>query len=165
MNEEFIKMLTSFYQQENRAALAMLRRGLGKQPGEAMEVYRYIGNFAAKVNTDREADLHTVATLFGLYPSPSREGDRYDSNLGASVSELSTKTNSDSIEKRFVALLDAHADDLPNHLRQMVGLLKANDVKLNWLQLLNDLNWWDSDGRDVQRRWAKSFWKEKKTNN
>lgn len=160
MNEEFIEMLAGFHRQENRAALAMLRRGLGKQPGEAMEVYRYIGNFAANAKGRREGDLHTVATLFGFYPSLSREGNQYDSNLGASVSELSAKTKSDSIEKRFVALLDAHSDDLPNHLRQMVGLLKANDVKINWLQLLNDLNWWDSDGRDVQRRWAKSFqWK------
>ena len=159
MNEEFIEMLAGFHRQENRAALAMLRRGLGKQPGEAMEVYRYIGNFAASTKSKtHETALHTVATLFGLYPSSSREGD----NLGASVSELSAKTNSDSVEKRFVALLDAHSDDLPNHLRQMVGLLKANDVRINWLQLLNDINWWDSDGRDVQRRWAKSFqWKQK----
>ncbi len=159
MNEEFIQMLTGFHRQENRAALAMLRRGLGKQPGEAMEVYRYIGNFAANTKSKTHEDaLHTVATLFGLYPSASREGNPYDSNLGASVSDI--KTNSDSIEKRFVALLDAHSDDLPNHLRQMVGLLKANGVTINWLQLLKDINWWDSDGRDVQRRWAKSFqWK------
>ncbi|NOT63933.1 MAG: type I-E CRISPR-associated protein Cse2/CasB [Acidobacteria bacterium] len=163
MNEEFIQMLVGFHRQENRAALAMLRRGLGKQPGEAMEVYRYIGNFAANTKSKtHETALHTVATLFGLYPSLSREGNQYESNLGASVSELSANANSDSIEKRFVALLDAHSDDLPNHLRQVVGLLKANEVKINWLQLLNDINWWDSDGRDVQRRWAKSFqWKQK----
>ena len=161
MNEEFIKMLTTFHSQENRAALAMLRRGLGKQPGEAMEVYRIIGNFAANAKGQRETDLHTVATLFGLYPSSNREGDKYDSNLGISVSELAAKSNSDNVEKRFAALLDAHSDDLPNHLRQMVGLLKANDVRINWLQLLNDLNWWDGDRREVQRRLAKSFWKEK----
>lgn len=162
MNEEFIQMLTGFHRQENRAALAMLRRGLGKQPGEAMEVYRYIGNFAANTKSKTHEDaLHTVATLFGLYPSDSRTGNQFDSNLGASVSELSVKTNGDSIEKRFVALLNAHSDDLPDHLRQMIGLLKANDVKINWLQLLNDLNWWDGDKRDVQRRWAKSFnWKK-----
>lgn len=163
MNEEFIKMLTTFHSQENRAALAMLRRGLGKQPGEAMEVYRYIGNFAANAKGKmHEEALHTVATLFGFYPSPNREGDKYDSNLGVSVSELAAKSNRESVQKRFVALLDAHSDDLPNHLRQMIGLLKANDVRINWLQLLNDLNWWDSDGREVQRRWAKSFnWNEK----
>jgi CRISPR system Cascade subunit CasB len=128
MNEDFIQMLAGFHRQENRAALAMLRRGLGKQPGEAMEVYRYIGAFAANAKSKaQETNLHTVATLFGLYPSESREGSAYDSNLGASVSELGSKTNSDSIEKRFVALLNAHADDLPSHLRQMVGLLKANE--------------------------------------
>lgn len=162
MNEEFIQMLIGFHSQENRAALAMLRRGLGKQPGEAMEVYRIIGNFAAKAKSKTHEDaFHMVATLFGLYPSPNREGDQYNSNFGASVSELSVKVNSDSVEKRYVALLDAHKDDLPDHLRQMVGLLKANDVKINWLQLLKDLNWWDSDKREVQRRWAKSFqWKK-----
>ena len=159
MNEEFIKMLMTFHTQENRAALAMLRRGLGKQPGEAMEVYRYIGNFAANAKSKTHEDaLHTVATLFGLYPSPNREGDH--TNLGVSVSELAEKSNRDSIEKRFVALLDSHSDDLPNHLRQMVGLLKANDVRINWLQLLQDINWWDDDQRKVQRHWAKSFqWK------
>jgi CRISPR system Cascade subunit CasB len=158
MNEAFIERLTGFYRQENRAALAMLRRGLGKQPGEAIEVYRVIGDFAANTKSKtQETNLHTVATLFGLYPSESREGSAYDSNLGASVSDLSNKPNRDGIEKRFVALLNAHADDLPDHLRQMVGLLKANDVKINWLQLLNDLHWWDRDDREVQRRWAKSF--------
>jgi CRISPR system Cascade subunit CasB len=163
MNEEFIQMLTGFHRQENRAALAMLRRGLGKQPGEAMEVYRYIGNFAANTKSRaHEEALHTIATLFGLYPSESRAGDSFDSNLGASVSELKAKVKSDSIEKRFVALLNTHADDLPNHLRQMVGLLKANEVRINWLQLLNDINWWDDDKREVQRRWAKAFhWQEK----
>jgi hypothetical protein len=36
-------------------------------------------------------------------------------------------------------------------------------MKINWLQLLDDLNWWDSDARNVQRRWAKSFqWKIRK---
>jgi CRISPR system Cascade subunit CasB len=166
MNEEFIQMLTGFHQQENRAALAMLRRGLGKQPGEAMEVYRIIGNFAATAKGKREADLHTIATLYGLYPSESRAGNQDNSNFGLSVSELNKKINartkSESIEKRFVALLNAHSDDLSDHLRQMVGLLKANKEEINWLQLLNDLNGWERDDREVQRRWAKSFqWKEK----
>ncbi len=153
MKEEFINMLLGLYRTENRGALAKLRRGLGKQPGEAMEVYSLIGNFAANTKSKaEEMALYTVATLFGLYPS-----DSSGSNFGSSVSELAEKSDSKSIEARFVALLNTHVDDLPNHLRQMIGLLKSKEVRINWLQLLKDINSWDRDDREVQRRWAKEF--------
>lgn len=156
MKEEFINMLLGLHRTENRGALAKLRRGLGKQPGEAMEVYSLIGSFAANTKSKaEEVALYTVATLFGLYPSDSSEEE--SSNFGSSVSELAEKSDSKSIEARFVALLNSHVDDLPNHLRQMIGLLKSKEVRVNWLQLLRDIHSWDRDDREVQRRWAKAF--------
>jgi CRISPR system Cascade subunit CasB len=39
-----------------------------------------------------------------------------------------------------------------------VGLLRQHDVPVNWLQLLRDLGDWEHPDREVQRRWARSFW-------
>ena len=68
------------------------------------------------------------------------------------------KDRSESLEKRFVALLNCHGDDLPNHLRQAVSLLKAKDVAVNWHQLLRDVLYWDHEARFVQQQWAREFW-------
>lgn len=161
-DEAFIEMLEELYHRNDRAALAALRRGLGRAPGEAMEAYRYIARFAAQINNRRkEESLHLVATLFGLYPSASRGGDDWiTTNLGASLRELRSKLESEGVERRFIALLNSHRDELATHLRQIISLLKSKDVTLNWLHLLRDINRWDADERRAQREWAKAFWRE-----
>jgi CRISPR type I-E-associated protein CasB/Cse2 len=62
-------------------------------------------------------------------------------------------------EKRLVTLLNCHQDDLPDHLRHTIGLLKSKEIPINWLQLLNDVQNWQRESRDVQRRWARQFWR------
>jgi CRISPR system Cascade subunit CasB len=71
------------------------------------------------------------------------------------------KGPSESLEKRFVALLNCHRDDLPNHLRQAVSLLKSEDVSINWRRLLKDILSWDHETRFVQQQWAREFWQSK----
>jgi CRISPR system Cascade subunit CasB len=161
-DEAFVEMLEELYHKNDRAALAALRRGLGRAPGEAMESYRYIARFAAQINSRRkEESLHIVATLFSLYPSASRGGDNWMiANLGASLRELRGKLESEGVDRRFVALLNSHRDELATHLRQIVSLLKSKEVTINWLRLLRDINRWDDDERDTQRKWAKAFWRE-----
>jgi len=77
--------------------------------------------------------------------------------MGASFRPLERK--SDSMEARFVALLNAHADDLDGHLRHAVSLLKANEQRLDWFQLFQDLLQWDHPDGHVQLRWARDFYK------
>jgi CRISPR system Cascade subunit CasB len=62
------------------------------------------------------------------------------------------------IEKRLLALLNCHRDDLPDHLRQVISLLKSKDTPVNWAKLLHDIKGWDWESRDVQRSWAWGFW-------
>ncbi len=146
---------------QDRAALAHLRRGLGKKPGEAMEMYRYVGRFISEQSkAGYERAVFLTAALFADYSdAPQNAG-----NLGQSVKRLFEATKSDSIEKRFVALLDAEADDLHYYLRQIIGLLKSKDIPVNWNRLFEDIQWWSSDKRDVQKRWARSFWGSADTN-
>ncbi len=138
---------------KDSAALANLRRGLGKPPKTAMEMFPYLGQFLSHETKPRyENAVFIIAALFAYYPdAPPNVG-----NLGASLRQL--KDESDGIEKRFVALLNAEAEDLPYYLRQIIGLLRAKEIAVNWEQLFKDVQNWDSDKRFVQRKWAERFW-------
>jgi CRISPR system Cascade subunit CasB len=161
----FIEALVALYKQEDRAALAALRRGLGRPPGETMEMYPYVAPYTKELTRKQEDAYYFVAALFGLYPGEnwtSSDG-RLRTNLGASLQQLanpneSSRESSKSVERRFAALLNAHSDDLSEHLRQNISLLKSKDIPVDWRQLLRDVINWDDDDRLVQRDWSKAFW-------
>ncbi len=137
--------------QEDRGALADLRSGLGKKPGEMSHVHKYVVPYLPE---DKYKDrwYYLIATLFGLYPK-RRKGY----SLGAAFCPL--KQNSDSMEARFVALLNAHPDDLGDHLRHVISLLKAKGQPLDWFLLFSDLLHWDHQDGYVQLGWARDFYK------
>lgn len=143
----------------NRAALAALRRGLGKEPGEVPQMFPYVVPVLEGVPLRDEWAYFLVASLFGMYPGPfTRDGNRDNHNLGASFRAVSDLTGSGSIEGRFVALLNARRDDLPEHLRFAVALCESARSRVDWAQLLHDVLAWDSASRRTQREWARSFW-------
>ncbi len=94
---------------------------------------------------------YLTATLFGTFPQ-----HRSGRSLGAAFRPL--KRKSDSMEARFVALLNAHPDDLDDHLRHAVSLLKSNEEPLDWFRLFEDLLQWDHPDGHVQLRWARDFY-------
>ncbi len=158
----FIAYLEGLQAAEDRAALAALRRGLGRPPGTAAEMHRYVVPWLPREESPREDEAYYLAAaLFGLYPEgswPREEAEQGWHNLGASFAHLASRADSGSVEQRFVALLGAHRDDLPEHLRHAVSLLKAHEVRVDWVELLADIRWWDHEERRVQRRWARAFW-------
>jgi len=154
----FADHLITLADRQDRAALAALRRGLGKGPGETAEPYLYVGRFLPE-EPWREAAFLLTAALFALHPLPwPGATDPRRSNLGGSLARLSRNVESDSVERRVVALLNSHSDDLPDHLRRIVALLKTHDIPVDWAQLLHDVQGWDWPSRSVQRAWARSFW-------
>jgi len=96
---------------------------------------------------------YTVAALFAAHPAPGGRG-----SLGAAMHRLAQKQDRTSLERRFVALLAAPREDLPERLRHSVSLLAANGVPVDWLELANDLRNWSRPQRFVQRQWARDFW-------
>ena len=156
--ESFVVYLEKLAEKEDRAALAALRRSLGKSPGEAADAHRYVLPFSPAIW--EEPAYYLVAGLFALHPANWRkeEGDNRQTNFGASFAWLQSQVDSDSIEKRFVALLDCHEDDLAEHLRHAVSLLRSKEVPVDWVQLLRDLRNWNHEDRFVQRNWARAFW-------
>jgi CRISPR system Cascade subunit CasB len=161
-DEKFIGYLEKLVRDENRTALANLRRGLGKTSATATEMFPYISGWTANISRRDENAFFLVASMIGLYPTNSWKSDEKYNNLGKSLSFL--KDESDSIEKRFVALLNSDEEDLPNHLRQIISLLKSKEAPINWYLLLKDIKSWSHEDRFVQRNWAKGFWGNTTTN-
>lgn len=146
----------------NRAALAALRRGLGKRPGEVAEMFPYVIPWCSHLSEQRQDDYFLVAALFAQHqgasgPNPV-SADPLRNNLGASFRLVADRSGSSSIEKRFLAVLSASRDELDDHLRHTISLMRAHNVGIEWVQLLRDLSGWNSPTRYIQRRWAQGYW-------
>lgn len=149
--------------QEDRGALADLRSGLGREPGQMARVHKHVVPYLPeKSYNDRW--YYVTATLFGAFPK-----HRQGCSLGAAFKPLAfppSEKKKESMEARFVALLNAHPDDLDDHLRHTIRLLESAKPPqpLDWFQLLKDLLQWDHPEGHVQLRWARDFYKNKTKN-
>src|SRR4051794_39711919 len=93
---EFVQFLQGFVEREDRAPLAALRRGIGKTPGEAAEMHRYVVPFLPRESRWGEDDAHyLIAALFALHQRSWPDGDdpRAATNLGASFAQLARVTD------------------------------------------------------------------------
>jgi CRISPR system Cascade subunit CasB len=151
----FVNFLYELAKEENRGALAALRRGLGKDPGTVFEMYPYVAPFLSPQDSSWCRSCYfVIASLFAYHPLPGGSG-----NLGTAMGLVYQKNDMrPSIEQRFIALLNSHPDDLFDHLRYAVSLAKSEEIPINWQSLLHDIVYWNSENRYVQRRWAASFW-------
>lgn len=133
---------------------ARLKRSAGKSMAEAPGVmgifFRTLPHGIGKYD---EPWFFLVATLFPL-AAPTEKG-----NLGDALHHLRTQENekSQGLDRRFEVLLDASPEQIPYYLRQMVRMLAARDVPLNWAELLADLTRWNHADRFVQTKWARSY--------
>lgn len=114
------------------------------------------------VLTDGDAGL---ADTERVPSAPDAASPHRATNLGATLGtlwrsrEASLKGSGQSIERRFTSLLDADEGQLSHRLRQMVTLLLSEGAaRIDWAELLNDLTYWNSRERYVQRRWARAFY-------
>jgi CRISPR system Cascade subunit CasB len=153
--DRFIAHLEALRDREERGALAALRRGAGSPPGTVAAMYPHILPWVPRQRRVEDA-AYVIGSLFALHPQPGGTG-----TLGKALSMIPGQT--ESLEKRFVALLNSHYDDLPHHLRQAVSLLKSSEkqIPVDWRQLLRDMLYWEHEKRFVQQRWAREFWREK----
>ncbi len=177
---KFIGHLERLVRDQDRGALAALRRGLGKPPGTAREMDRHVLRFVpAGTKKSQENAYYLVGALFAdWHQGKDTVGPNPPENMGASLRALVDREAADGgnrdeaekrTEKRLVALLNCHQDELPDHLRHTIGLLKSKEIPVNWVQLLRDIQNWYRESRDVQRQWARKFWRnfqgEKETTN
>ena len=144
----------------DRGALAILRRSLSFAPGAFPPAYAYVERF---VGADRKATdpfrlaLYLVAGLYALHPETG------ENTLAVGLAELMLRRNSGSIEGRFLALLEADAENVAEYLRHSVTLFAADNLGIDYAVLLSDLSAWlnpyAGEKRDqIRQKWARDFY-------
>jgi CRISPR system Cascade subunit CasB len=155
-NHIFIQHLLDL--QDDRGALAALRRGLGQPPGAAADMYRYVVPYLPETaGLETETAYYTIASLFASYPEnfdSGNMGNHFAHTLGGN------KEGAEPVERRFTALLSAHSEDLPFYLRQAVSFLQSKNSPVCWNHLFKDMKGWSHPDHYVQRQWAYAFWRD-----
>lgn len=149
----FVNMLENL--KHDRAAMANLRRSLAFDLGTHIASYPYVEPFANNVDPWRRKMCYLVAGLYASHPRHIAT----EHSFGKAMQQLTARRESGSLERRFITLLDADDEQLANRLRQMVALLRSDDIPLNYAKLLNDLRYWRSPRRLSQQRWARDYYR------
>lgn len=147
---------------EDRGAIATLRHSLAFPPGDYPRAYPFVERFVSRDGHERDARRlarYAVAGLFAANPLTSSR------SLAAALGQLMRDKQRPSLEKRFVALLEADADGVMDHLRQAVSLLAADGMGYDHAALLLDLEValdpraWPERKDRLKRRWAIDFYR------
>jgi CRISPR system Cascade subunit CasB len=147
------------------AALARLRRGLGKPAGSVNDILQYtvadefIGHGAGDEPTAAENAAHIALTLYALHQqSQSERMHQRGWGLGRAVRRLHPDEPGvppNPVLRRFQVLGTSDSlDELVHHARGMVQLLRAKQVPLDYGLLADQLVTWQRPaGASVVRLW------------
>ncbi len=154
----FIDYLINLKENEQRGALAALRRGLQHELGKCVEMYPYMIPWLKNVKGRWNKNMHyLIASLFAYHPSSGNSG-----NMGDVFHQIFlNQGKSKSIEQRFITLLRCNPEDLDFHMRQAISLAKSANIPIDWQRLFYDLKRWPYESSfPPYESWAQSFWKE-----
>ncbi len=156
-------------QSGGRAALARLRRGIGHEPGEIPMLW---GEFLLELPeelrsrssrpTRAEWAIYAALTLFAMHQQGKEETmHRKGIDLGRATARLvSDREDQERIWPRLNRVaLACDMQELNYHLRQLIQILKSEDIPLDYVRLAEDL--YDHQGEDtvnrVRLQWGRSF--------
>jgi CRISPR system Cascade subunit CasB len=153
----FIEWLEELNRKDTRVR-AVLRRSLSFDAEAYPAAYPYVEPFLKGEPDDgwRRQVHYLVAGLWALHWREGLQGAQ-ESLAKACFRHFESQGKSPSVERRFIALLDADQDQLPYRLRQMVALLK--DYPLDFSALLKEMLSWIHEKKWVQNRWAQDFYR------
>lgn len=159
----FIDWLESAAARDTRVR-AVLRRNLAFEPATYPPAFPYVEPFLRDEDSTWRRSVHyLVAALWALHWRQGRVGPPL--SIGEAIAHRARQQHSrdqldkgdSSTERRFVALLDADADQLAHRLRQVVALLA--DETLDFKALLTDLLGWRDPRKLRQQQWARDFYR------
>jgi CRISPR system Cascade subunit CasB len=156
------------YALDNGARAELKRALLQEDPSLYPPIFRYVEPYAPESSGARKA-YYLVASLFGSTEREHEsEGDPPRLQFAGAVRRYEFQSKGEggddisSIEKRFLALLDADIDELPYRLRQIIKMITSGQYRvsqpLDWASLTDDLIRWNSPYRTSQTKWAKQFY-------
>jgi len=143
---------------EGRRALSHLRRAASGEPDALLVAMRFVVPYLDVPEHQLDEAL-LLASLFATHP------DRGTASLGEAMAAVKERRNSESIELRFTALLQAERADLADHLRSAVALCRSQPVALDWAKMAEMIRYWDhpraSEAHGVRRSCATDFWRRR----
>jgi CRISPR system Cascade subunit CasB len=156
---------------DRRAALAKLRRSVGKEAGSIPEIWQYVyegipDDLAGNANGASYAEnaIHTALTLYAMHSqSIGNAHDGKAGSLGRAANNLQKKNpeNEAGIKRRFDALATAKTPtEISIHSRGIIQLLRQGKIMLDYAGFAKDL-YYLQIGRDsaknVLRGWGRDF--------
>lgn len=164
----FVRHLLSLAERDDRGALAALRRSLQAPTGIAMSACPYVVPFLPPSEAypgrpdSRGRAYFLIGALFALHPE-HEEGVSLGHafrGINSDTAEGKKGLDNQSTRARFVALLDAHEDDVADHLRHAISLVRAKNRRIDWERTLKQLLGWGAPDRWAQQQLANDFWSE-----
>ncbi|MGQ0841641.1 type I-E CRISPR-associated protein Cse2/CasB [Actinokineospora sp.] len=158
------------------AALARLRRAVGKPPGSVLDVLEhtlapeFARNWSADTPSWDETAAHLCMTLYAVHQqSQSHRMHQPGRRLGTAVRRLIHEAEvkpDHPVTRRFTMLGTADSlDELVHHLRGMVQLLRAEQIPLDYGLLARQLVHWQRPNGPAAVRlvWGRDFHFAKQT--
>lgn len=153
------------------AALARLRRGVGKKPGAVLDVLEFtLAEDFVVWDSDVDASIdenaaHVALTLFALHQqSQSESMHRRGHGLSSALRGLRERDDllAEPVRRRFRVLGTAEGfDELAYHLRGVVQLLRTKALPLDYGLLDDQVAIWQRPGGParVRLRWDREFYR------
>lgn len=164
--ERFIGYLRALVDKD-AAAKAVLRRSLAFEAGRYPAAYPYVERYIGRQWHERDARRLASYAVAGLYAFHPKHDCRL--TFGGACGELKRQLirnnkGGDGVERRFVSLLNADAENVTLYLRQLLTLMGPDAPGFDYVRLLDDLMKWMNlfpgrgDDRDhLRERWAREF--------
>lgn len=159
---------------EGKAALAKLRRGVGKAPGAIPGLWRLTleglpSECYSKDGkpTRGEWAAYTALTLYALHQQSSSPKEQPMSvsgmGLGTAVRRLvHSEEDEPRVKRRFDAVVTAgDVFELTHHLRGLVQILKSDGIPLDYPALARDIYWFlNQSTRDrIRLKWGREYYR------
>lgn len=153
------------------AALAQLRRGVGKDVGELAELWEHTLKDVPGLKEDQpdeatveEIAAYTAITLYAVHQQSRMQAVHVpDRSLGDAVRTLRFRAASeDAVRRRFEALGTAETfPEVVHHARSLITQLRSHNIPMDY-GLLADALWWLQRGGAARVRlaWGRDFYRK-----
>lgn len=172
--KQFVRFLRTQRDAQGRANLAELRRAAADPLRDVRSIW-ILGNHLPDTDDWPFDAYRLVAILYAIHAqrfSTSDGGHKLPQfsdgqktgycrrSFGESLRRLRGQLGAgqESLDQRFVAMLDTPREDLAIPLRGFIQRVAAakKEVPVDYGQLLKDLLYWDGD--KTRRQWARDYW-------
>lgn len=172
-----LKRFSKYEKEDNKNELAMLRKGVGRKPGEMPQLWGIIfedfpESLFSKYGEPSKAEwaAYISFTLFAMHQqgnSPETNfmhssGETLGKALRRLVGKLGGNDAEERVHRRFsVMATSSDVEELSNHMRGIIQLLRANNIPLDYVRLAGDIYFYQfPNGRSkVRLRWGQDFYR------